>query len=301
MKLDPKEIEVLVEIITREVLAAIEENESKKADSAREYCRIEYTDQVCVKTCFDNAGHVITAGAERLSSTLGHIPNDVRMAGMIDHTLLKPDATENEVRQLCKEAAEYHFASVCVNPSFVKLCAELLKGSTAKVCTVIGFPLGATSTEVKSFEARTAIENGATEIDMVINIGAIKAGKLDIVAYDIREVVMVDHAANALVKVILETSLLTDEEKVLACLLSKEAGADFVKTSTGFSSGGATVEDIALMRRTVGPDIGVKASGGIRTREDMEKMVKAGATRIGASAGVRIIKGDAAATPAKGY
>ncbi len=301
MKLDTKDIEVLVEIITREVLAAIEENESKKVDSAREYCRVEYADQVCVKTCFDNAGHVITAGAERLSSTLGHIPNDASMASLIDHTLLKPDATEDQVRQLCKEAAEYHFASVCINPSFVKLCAELLKGSTAKVCTVIGFPLGATSTDVKCFEARTAIENGATEIDMVINIGAIKAGKLDVVAYDIREVVMVGHSAGALVKVILETSLLTDDEKVLACLLSKEAGADFVKTSTGFSSGGATVEDIALMRRTVGPDIGVKASGGIRTREDMEKMVKAGATRIGASAGVRIIKGDAEASPAKGY
>ena len=301
MKLEKNEIEVLVGIITREVLAAIEDNESRKENSAGDFCKVEYTDQVCVKTCFDNAGHVISAGAERLSSTLGHIPEDADLASIIDHTLLKPDATEEQIRQLCKEAREYHFASVCVNPGYVKLCSELLKGSTAKVCTVIGFPLGATSTEVKSFEAQKAIENGATEIDMVINIGAIKAGKLDLVAYDIREVVMVGHNAGALVKVILETSLLSDEEKVLACLLSKEAGADFVKTSTGFSSGGATVEDIALMRRTVGPNIGVKASGGIRTREDVEKMVKAGATRIGASAGVRIIRGEADASQGKGY
>ena len=301
MKLEKKDIEVLVEIVTREVLAAIEENESQKADSAKEYCRVEYSDQVCVKTCFDNAGHVISAGAERLTSTLGHIPQDSDVASLIDHTLLKPTATVEQIKQLCAEAKEYHFASVCINPGYVKLCSELLQGSTVKVCTVIGFPLGATSTEVKAFEAQKSIENGATEIDMVINIGALKARELDVVAHDIREVVLTGHAAGALVKVILETSLLNDEEKVLACLLCKEAGADFVKTSTGFSSGGATAEDIALMRKTVGPDIGVKASGGIRTREDVDKMVQAGATRIGASAGVRIVKGEADASGGKGY
>jgi deoxyribose-phosphate aldolase len=301
MKFDQNEIEGLVGIITRDVLAAIEEKESKNVHSANDFCKVEYTDEVCVKTCFDNAGHVISAGAERLSSTPGNIPDGAAMASMIDHTSLKPDATEDQIRQLCREAREFNFASVCINPGFVKLCSELLKGSPVKVCTVIGFPLGATTTEVKCFEAKTAIENGATEIDMVINVGAIKAGKLDVVAYDIREVVLVGHHAGALVKVILETCLLNDEEKILACLLCKEAGADFVKTSTGFSSGGATVEDVALMRRTVGPNVGVKASGGIRTREDVEKMVKAGATRIGASAGVRIISGDTDTSPAKGY
>ncbi|MBN2256319.1 MAG: deoxyribose-phosphate aldolase, partial [Anaerolineaceae bacterium] len=207
------------------------------------------------------------------------------MAGLIDHTLLKPDATHDQIAQLCFEARKYNFASVCINPTHVKLCAELLKGSQVKVCTVIGFPLGATSPEVKVFEAQNAIQHGASEIDMVINIGALKARDLELVARDIHGVVTAGHASGALVKVIIETALLTEEEKVMACLLAKEAGADYVKTSTGFSGGGATVEDITLMRQTVGPTIGVKASGGIRTREDAEKMVAAGATRIGASAG----------------
>ncbi|MBN2678170.1 MAG: deoxyribose-phosphate aldolase [Anaerolineaceae bacterium] len=212
------------------------------------------------------------------------------MAGLIDHTLLKPDATHDQIAQLCFEARKYNFASVCINPTHVKLCAELLKGSQVKVCTVIGFPLGATSPEVKVFEAQNAIQHGASEIDMVINIGALKARDLELVARDIHGVVTAGHASGALVKVIIETALLTEEEKVMACLLAKEAGADYVKTSTGFSGGGATVEDITLMRQTVGPTIGVKASGGIRTREDAEKMVAAGATRIGASAGVKIVQ-----------
>ncbi len=295
---DLKTIETLVEIITREVLLAMVEEEERQKNPAGATCLIEVADGVKVKTCFDNAGRVISAGAERLTSTVGIIPEDHSLAGMIDHTLLKPDATSDKIAQLCFEARKYHFASVCVNPTHVKLCADLLKGSEVKVCTVIGFPLGATSAEVKAFETRNALDNGATEIDMVINIGALKAGENALVARDIRGVVEVAHAAMALVKVIIETSLLTDEEKVIACLLAKESGADYVKTSTGFSGGGATVHDIALMRRAVGPGLGVKASGGIHTHEEAEALVAAGATRIGASAGVKIIRADQAANPA---
>ncbi|HWL22993.1 MAG TPA: deoxyribose-phosphate aldolase [Ureibacillus sp.] len=210
-------------------------------------------------------------------------------ASYIDHTLLKADATQSQIEKLCEEALTFKFASVCVNPSYVKLCAEKLVNSEVKVCTVIGFPLGATTSQVKAFETKDAIQNGATEIDMVINIGALKNKQYDVVLNDIKEVVT---AANGtLVKVIIETCLLTDEEKVKACELSVEAGADFVKTSTGFSTGGATAEDVALMRKTVGPSIGVKASGGVRNLEDMKKMIESGATRIGASSGVAIMNG----------
>lgn len=292
---DMKTVETLVEIITREVLLAMLEQEEKSKNPPGATCVVEVANGVKVKTCFDNAGHVVSAGGERLTSTVGVIPEDHSLAGMIDHTLLKPDATSDKIAQLCFEARKYHFASVCVNPTHVKLCSDLLKGSDVKVCTVIGFPLGATSPEVKAFETRNALENGATEIDMVLNIGALKAGETDLVARDIRGVVEVAHAAKALVKVIIETALLSDEEKVVACLLAKEAGADYVKTSTGFSGGGATVHDIALMRRTVGPTLGVKASGGIHTHEEAEALVAAGATRIGASAGVKIIRADQAA------
>jgi deoxyribose-phosphate aldolase len=287
---DEKTLEALVEIITREILLSIAEQAEQAKYPQGATCKIEVADGVKVKTCFDNAGHVISAGAERLSSTLGVIPEDKSFAKMIDHTLLKPEATADMIAQLCFEARKYQFASVCVNPTHVKLCAELLRDTDVKVCTVIGFPLGATATEVKVFETNNALENGATEIDMVINIGALKAGDNQLVARDIREVVTTAHAAGALVKVIIETALLNDEEKVVACLLAKEAGADFVKTSTGFSSGGATVHDVALMRQTVGPDLGVKAAGGIRTHEDAEQLVAAGATRLGASAGVKIIQ-----------
>lgn len=210
-------------------------------------------------------------------------------AAMIDHTLLKADATRDQIEKLCAEAKKYVFASVCVNPTWVKYSAELLAGTEVKVCTVIGFPLGASTSAVKAFETKDAIANGATEIDMVINIGALKNGEYDIVRDDIKAVV--DAANGTLVKVIIETCLLTDEEKVKACELSVEAGADFVKTSTGFSTGGATAEDIALMRKTVGPDLGVKASGGVRNLEDMKKMIENGATRIGASSGVAIMEG----------
>lgn len=210
-------------------------------------------------------------------------------AQMIDHTLLKADAKREQIVKLCEEAKKYEFASVCVNPTWIKDCAEMLAGSPVKVCTVIGFPLGANTSTVKAFETKNAIENGAGEIDMVINIGALKDGNYDLVREDIKAVV--DAANGTLVKVIIETCLLTDEEKVKACELSVEAGADFVKTSTGFSTGGATAEDIALMRKTVGPDLGVKASGGVRSLEDMKLMVENGATRIGASSGVAIMEG----------
>ncbi|WP_019242646.1 MULTISPECIES: deoxyribose-phosphate aldolase [Bacillus] len=213
-----------------------------------------------------------------------------KIAKMIDHTVLKADTTESQIVTLCQEAREYNFASVCINPTWVKKAAELLQGSGVDVCTVIGFPLGANTPEVKAFETTQAIKDGATEVDMVINIGALKDGDNDLVERDIRAVV--DAAkGKALTKVIIETCLLTDEEKVRACELSVKAGADFVKTSTGFSTGGATKEDIALMRKTVGPNIGVKASGGVRNTEDAQTMIEAGATRIGASAGVSIIKG----------
>jgi deoxyribose-phosphate aldolase len=306
MVLDTKTVENLVEVITHEVLAAmIEKGEKDKAPQGG-YCKLTCAESQCVKTCFDRAGNVVSAGAQRISSTVGIIPQDTALAAMIDHTLLKPDATQEQIAQLCFEARKHGFASVCVNPTWVELCAKLLEGSQVKVCTVIGFPLGATEPEVKAFEAQRAIEHGASEIDMVINIGALKARDLELVAKDIRGVVQTSHAHGAIVKVIIEAILLTDEEKTISCLLSKEAGADFVKTSTGFASGGATVHDVALMRKVVGPEMGVKAAGGVRTYEDAENMIKAGATRIGASAGVKILQGPSTAnaptaSPTKGY
>ena len=308
MKPDPKLVEQLVEIIAHEVLAAMAEDEARAATPDGYQCKFDCADGLCVRVCTDRMGNVVNAGAERLSSTLGVIPQDQALAKMIDHTLLKPEATQQEIAQLCFEAKKHGFASVCVNPTWVELCAQLLKGSTVKVCTVIGFPLGATSSETKAFETETAIRQGATEIDMVINIGALKARDLDTVAKDIRGVVQAAHSRGIIVKVIIETVLLTDEEKTIACLLSKEAGADFVKTSTGFAGGGATIHDVELMRKTVGPQMGVKASGGVRTFEDAASMIQAGATRIGASAGVKIIQGPSAqpsagkeATPSKSY
>src|SRR5512141_2090025 len=304
MKPDKKLVEQLVEIITHEVLAAMAEDEARLTTPEGYQCKFDCADQLCVRLCTDRMGNVVNAGAERLTSTLGVIPPEQNLAKMIDHTLLKPDATQQEIAQLCFEAKKYGFASVCVNPTWVSLCAQLLQGSQVKVCTVIGFPLGATSSEAKAFETETAIRQGATEIDMVINIGALKARDLETVAKDIRGVVNVAHSHSIIVKVIIETVLLTDEEKTIACLISKEAGANFVKTSTGFAGGGATVHDVELMRKTVGPQMGVKASGGVRTFEDAENMIKAGATRIGASAGVKIIQGpskEPAPAASKGY
>ncbi|MCH1624986.1 deoxyribose-phosphate aldolase [Fredinandcohnia quinoae] len=212
------------------------------------------------------------------------------IAKLIDHTALKADTTKNQIITLCEEAKEYGFASVCVNPTWVEMAAGLLAGTEVKVCTVIGFPLGANTPETKAFEVSNAIQNGATEVDMVINIGALKDKNDELVEKDIRAVVEAAKG-KALTKVIIETSLLSEEEKVRACELAVKAGADFVKTSTGFSTGGATVEDIKLMRKTVGPDLGVKASGGVRDAKGTQDMVEAGATRIGASAGVSIVKG----------
>ncbi len=213
-----------------------------------------------------------------------------QLASMIDHTILKADATRESVEKICKEALEYKFASVCINPANIELAAEMLKGSEVKVCTVIGFPLGANTSEVKAFETKDAIAKGADEVDMVINIGRLKDKDYEYVKNDIKAVVEAAKG-KALTKVIIETCLLTDEEKVKACELSKEAGADFVKTSTGFSTGGATPEDIKLMRETVGPDMGVKASGGVRSFEDAKAVIENGATRIGASSSITICEG----------
>jgi deoxyribose-phosphate aldolase len=243
------------------------------------------------------------AGASRVVATTGYRPASDGLASLIDHTLLKPDATRADIEKICAEAAEHGFASVCVNPVWVPLCRDLLRGSAAKVCTVIGFPSGAHAPDVKAYETRRAVEQGAEEVDMVINIGAMKSKDYALVEQDIRGVVQAA-SPRALIKVILETSLLTRDEKIMGCTLAKAAGADFVKTSTGFAGGGATVEDIELMRETVGPEMGVKASGGVRTKAEAEAMVAAGATRIGASAGVKIVHGTAdagASSGSKGY
>ncbi|HXG39047.1 MAG TPA: deoxyribose-phosphate aldolase [Bacteroidota bacterium] len=211
---------------------------------------------------------------------------------MIDHTLLKPEATKQQIEQLCAEAKHFQFASVCVNPCYVKLCAQLLRDTKVKVCTVIGFPLGATSTEAKVAEAEQALKDGARELDMVINVGMLKSGMDAYVEQDIRAVGRVAHRTGAILKVIIETGLLTDEEKVKACVIAKRAGADFVKTSTGFSKGGATAGDIRLMRKVVGQALGVKASGGVRTQEQALELIESGADRIGASASVKIVLGE---------
>ncbi|HMN13037.1 MAG TPA: deoxyribose-phosphate aldolase [Bellilinea sp.] len=214
-----------------------------------------------------------------------------KLAGMIDHTLLKPEATREQIVKLCAEAREHEFASVCVNPVWVPLCAAELEGSPVKVCTVVGFPLGANSSVIKAAETMKAIQDGATEIDMVLAVGLLKSGLREDTLFDIRSVTDAAHDRGAIVKVILENCLLTLEEKILACQLCLEAGADFVKTSTGFAAGGATLEDVYLMRQVVGPDVGVKAAGGIRTYADAVAVVHAGASRLGASAGVKIIEG----------
>lgn len=247
--------------------------------------------------CPDRMGRLVGHGAERFGLTAqGAYTRDV--ASRIDHTLLKPDATRAQIETLCAEAREHGFATVCVNPTWVATCARLLRGSATGVCTVIGFPLGATLPEVKALETRRTIEDGACEVDMVINIGALKSGDLHGVERDVVAVVAAAHPLGAAVKVIIETALLTDDEKVRACVLSKAAGADFVKTSTGFASGGATAADVALMRRVVGPDMGVKAAGGVRDLKSAQEMLQAGADRIGASVGVKIVQESRGQKPA---
>lgn len=245
-------------------------------------------DQYCPTFCRADVERIVDAGAERIGIVLGSTATAHDWASLIDHTLLKPEATEADIKKLCDEAAQFGFASVCVNPAWVKKAAQFLRGTSVPVCTVIGFPLGATLPDVKAFEARRAIFNGAGEVDMVINIGALKSGDDCLVEDDIRAVVDAAHENGILCKVIIETALLTDDEKVRACLASKNAGADFVKTSTGFAKGGATADDVALMRHTVGSSLGVKASGGVKGIDDARAMFEAGATRIGASVGVKI-------------
>jgi deoxyribose-phosphate aldolase len=250
--------------------------------------------QRCPQTCSRNTKEIIAAGADRVSASDRLTKVDPAIAALIDHTILKADATHAEIVKVCREARQYSFASVCVNSYWVPLVKAELAGSPVKVCTVVGFPLGAASTEAKVAETVAAVRDGAKEVDMVINIGALKSGDRDAVRADIEQVVRAAHQGHAIVKVIIETSLLKDDEKVLASKLSKQAGADFVKTSTGFSTGGATAHDVALMRSAVGPEMGVKASGGVRTLDDLRAMTAAGATRIGASASVKIVEATAA-------
>jgi deoxyribose-phosphate aldolase len=281
------DVERVIEEVTREVLLRLS-RQSQPRLAAASGCNC--SDGSCVQHCAEQVGRVVAAGASRVTAPLGVLPQNVDVARLIDHTLLKPDASQDQIAQLCYEARAHHFASVCVNPTHVKLCAQLLKGSDVKVCTVVGFPLGATPPTVKAYETQQAIREGATEIDMVINIGALKSRDYQAVYEDIGAVVRTAHAGNALVKVIIEAALLSDEEKVIASQLATAAGADYVKTSTGFGPGGATVADVALMRRVVGPKIGVKAAGGVKNMADAQAMIAAGATRIGASAGVAILK-----------
>ncbi len=285
------EFDQVVRGVTEEVLRYLSPSGSEVAPIAavdNEVC--PDVDHNCVEKCKRNTRLVMEAGADRISCGPRVVELEEGFAGLIDHTLLKPDATRDDIRKLCEEAARFGFASVCINPWNVPLAAEMLRGTNVKVCTVVGFPLGATLPQVKIHEAEDAIKLGAQEIDMVINIGALKSGQDDVVESDIRGVVEASHRGGAICKVILETVILTVDEKVRALLACKRAGADFVKTSTGFSTAGATVEDVALMRAVVGSEIGVKAAGGVRSLEDVKKMVCAGATRIGASASVKIME-----------
>jgi deoxyribose-phosphate aldolase len=291
--MQPVDLQRLIQIIVEEVTAA----QSAPAPS-RCACH-----SLLYECCPDRLRGVLDAGATRLGlHASGGAPGGV--ASMIDHTLLKPDATRRDIEALCREAAEYRFASVCVNPTWVALCSSLLQLSGVKVCSVVGFPLGATTPDTKHYETRRAIFDGAREIDMVINVGALKSGELRVVERDIEAVTSPCREAGALSKVIIEAALLTDDEKITACTLAKAAGADYVKTSTGFGPGGATAGDVALMRCVVGEEMGVKAAGGVRDLESLKAMVAAGATRVGASAGVRIVQESRGTQPAaagKGY
>lgn len=281
----------LVEKITSEVMSKLQDNlPSSGVPASVTVCTEDSCTncQLCVTINPIAVKNILNSGADRVSATVGvvNVPADV--ASYIDHTLLKPEAVKSQFEQLCDEAVKYGFYSVCVNSCWADFCSRRLRGSDVKVCCVVGFPLGAADSRTKGFETRNAIENGASEIDMVINIGVLKSGDLDEVEEDIRHVLRACRSTTV-TKVILETCLLTDDEKVLACEISKKAGADFVKTSTGFSKAGATVHDIALMRRVIGPEMGVKAAGGVRTFNDAKLMIGSGATRIGASASVKIV------------
>jgi len=292
MQLDSKTLDSLVEEITRQVVATLREQAKQGVSGVLpgSPAACPRCEEQGVQHRPEIARQALLDGATRLSTTLGVRPLSADIARYIDHTLLKPDATQAQITQLCEEARQYKFATVCVNPANVRLCSQLLRGSGVGVCTVVGFPLGATSTKVKCYEAQQAINDGATEVDMVINIGALKSKEYDLVREDIAAVTRTCHNHGAICKVIIEAALLTDDEKIVACQLAKAAGADYVKTSTGFGPGGATLHDVALMRQTVGPEMGVKAAGGIRTYQDTVAMLQAGATRIGASASVKIMQ-----------
>jgi len=279
----PVDLARLVAMMAQEVIA------QTGAMSPARRCGCHAVNEDC---CPARMQPMVDAGATRLGvHASGGAPNGV--AGFIDHTLLKPDATRAEIETVCREAAEFHFATVCVNPVWVTLCATLLRNTGVGVCSVVGFPLGATTPDVKAYEARRAIFDGAREVDMVINVGALKSGDVRLVERDIDAVTSVCRSTGATSKVIIEAALLNDDEKTIACTLAKAAGADYVKTSTGFGPGGATVADVALMRRVVGPDMGVKAAGGVRDLAALQAMVAAGATRVGASAGVKIVREQA--------
>jgi deoxyribose-phosphate aldolase len=289
MTIPGSDIEVLVEQITREVVAMLR---SQRDGSV---CTLAMggscsSCMLCAQKRPELVQQFVDAGAARLGGTLGLGQIPASTAQYIDHTLLKPDATPEQVTNLCAEAREYRFASVCVNPCNIRQCSELLRGTPVLVCSVVAFPLGATPPEVKAYETERVIWDGATEVDMVINVGALKGGDYALSQRDMEAVVQAAHRSRAVVKVIIEAALLTDEEKVKACTLAKAARADFVKTSTGFGPGGATLRDVELMRKTVGPDMGVKAAGGIRDYDTVKKMIAAGATRIGASASVKIMQ-----------
>jgi deoxyribose-phosphate aldolase len=283
------EVKMLIERITHQVLEQLDHRTPEQAcavvqGGACAGCKL------CIEKCPDLVGKIVEAGAARVEAVPGIKSVPLGVAQYIDHTLLKPDATPEEIAYLCTEARQYHFASVCVNPSNVRTCSELLRGTGVAVCSVVGFPFGATLPEVKAYETERVIWDGASEIDMVILVGALKGGDHTLVQRDIEAVVHVAHRNRALVKVIIEAAFLTDDQKVKACLLARAAGADMVKTSTGYGPGGATLHDVELMRRTVGAEMGVKAAGGVRDYDTFKKMIAAGATRIGASASIKILQ-----------
>ena len=286
------EVQHLIDLIVGEMATAV--------GRPRVRCQCHSVLDEC---CPDRLRGVLDAGATRVGvHAIGGAPEGV--ASMIDHTLLKPDATRQQIEELCREAAQFKFATVCVNPTWVALCARLLAGTPVGVCCVVGFPLGATTPDVKGYETRRVIFDGAREVDMVINVGALKSGDFRLVERDIEAVTAPCREGGALSKVIIEAALLTDDEKVTACTLAKAAGADYVKTSSGFGPGGATAADVALMRRVVGAEMGVKAAGGVRDLEGVKAMIAAGATRVGASAGVKIVKearGEKTTAASTGY
>jgi deoxyribose-phosphate aldolase len=286
-----EELDALTEAITRSILARLESEQL-----AEHACSCH---GMATSRCPNLIRGLVDGGAERLGLHAEPQHGDTSISRMIDHTLLKPDASESQIRKLCEEATEHGFATVCINPTWVRLAASLLRGTPVGVCTVVGFPLGANTGDVKIYETRRALFDGATEIDMVINVGALKSKQYELVESDILGVVCCTKEAGALSKVIIEAALLDREEKIKASTLAAAAGADFVKTSTGFGPGGATVEDVALMRQVVGEKIGVKAAGGVRDAVTAAEMVKAGATRIGASAGIRIVQDTKPTTPGR--